>query len=73
VVFAGSVAIGAASHLRGPGRCILWKFEQISGFTFIIGVLAVALMFLYLRYKSALILNLFSPELAAATASISID
>jgi ABC-type Mn2+/Zn2+ transport system permease subunit len=69
VVFAGSVAIGAAltptEHLV---EAFFGKFEQISGLTFSIGVLAVALIIYFvLRFKSELILNLFSSELAAAT------
>ena len=69
VVFAGSVAIGAAlTPKEDLVDAFFGKFEQISGFTFGIGVLAVALIvFFIFRCKSALILNLFSPELAAAT------
>ncbi len=69
VVFAGSVAIGAAlTPKEDLVDAFFGKFEQISGFTFGTGVLAVALIvFFIFRCKSALILNLFSPELAAAT------
>jgi len=69
VVFAGSVAIGAAlTPKEDLVDAFFGKFEQISGFTFSTGVLAVALIvFFIFRCKSALILNLFSPELAAAT------
>jgi ABC-type Mn2+/Zn2+ transport system permease subunit len=69
VVFAGSVAIGAAlTPKEDLVDAFFGKFEQISGFTFVIGVLAVVLIVYFIfRFKSALILNLFSPELAAAT------
>jgi ABC-type Mn2+/Zn2+ transport system permease subunit len=69
VVFAGSVAIGAAlTPKEDLVDAFFGKFEPISGFTFVIGVLTVALIVSFIfRYKSALILNLFSPELAAAT------
>jgi len=69
VVFAGSVAIGAAlTPKEDLVEAFFGKFEQISGLTFLIGVLAVALIvFFIFQCKSALILNLFSPELAAAT------
>jgi len=69
VVFAGSVAIGAAlTPKEDLVDAFFGKFEQISGFTFFSGILAVALIvFFIFRCKSALILNLFSPELAAAT------
>jgi ABC-type Mn2+/Zn2+ transport system permease subunit len=69
VVFAGSVAIGAAlTPTEDLVEAFFGKFEQISGLTFLIGSLAVALIIYFvLRFKSALILNLFSPELAAAT------
>ena len=69
VVFAGSVAIGAAlTPTEDLVDAFFGKFEQISGFTFVLGVLAVALIvFFIFRCKSPLILNLFSPELAAAT------
>jgi len=40
------------------------KFEPISGFTFVIGVLTCTDCLLHLSIQSALILNLFSPELA---------
>ncbi|MGC9224980.1 MAG: metal ABC transporter permease [Terracidiphilus sp.] len=69
VVFAGSVAIGAAlTPTEDLVEAFFGKFEQISGLTFLIGVLAVALIIYFvLRFKSELILNLFSSELAAAT------
>ncbi len=69
VVFAGSVAIGAAlTPKEDLVEVFFGKFEQISGFTFLVGVMAVAvIVYFILRFKSALILNLFSPELAAAT------
>ena len=69
VVFAGSVAIGAAlTPKEDLVEALFGKFGQISGFTFLLGLLAVALIAYFLfRCKSALILNLFSPELAAAS------
>jgi ABC-type Mn2+/Zn2+ transport system permease subunit len=69
VVFAGSVAIGAAlTPKEDLVDAFFGTFEQISSLTFLLGVLAVALIVYFIfRYKSALILNLFSPELAAAT------
>ena len=69
VVFAGSVAIGAAlTPKEDLVDAFFGKFEPISGVTFVIGVMAVALIVYFIfRCKSALILNLFSPELAAAT------
>ncbi|HVC90890.1 MAG TPA: metal ABC transporter permease [Acidobacteriaceae bacterium] len=69
VVFAGSVAIGAVLTPKEDFvEAFFGKFEQISGFTFWLGVFAIALIvYFVLRFKSALILNLFSPELAAAT------
>lgn len=69
VVFAGSLAIGAAlTPKEDLVEALFGKFAQLSALTFLIGVLAVAFIIYYiLRFKSVLILNLFSPELAAAT------
>jgi len=69
VVFAGSLAIGAAlTPQEDLVDALFGKFEQLSATTFLIGVFAVLLIiFFILRFKDVLILNLFSPELAAAT------
>ena len=69
VVFAGSVAIGAAlTPKEDLVEAFFGRFQQISGCTFVVGVLAVTVIVGFiLRYMSALILNLFSPELAATT------
>jgi ABC-type Mn2+/Zn2+ transport system permease subunit len=69
VVFAGSLALGAAlTPQEDLVDALFGKFEQLSTLTFLIGVLAVVLIIYFiLHFKSALILNLFSPELAAAT------
>jgi len=68
VVFAGSVAIGAA--LTPTEDLVDAFFGNLSKFQASPSSSAswpLPDCLLYLRYKSALILNLFSPELAAAT------
>jgi zinc transport system permease protein len=69
VVFAGSLAIGAAlTPKEDLVEALFGRFEQLSALSFLIGVIAVSLIIYFiLRFKSVLILNLFSPELAAAT------
>lgn len=69
VVFAGALAIGAAlTPEEDLVDALFGKFQQLSGFTFAIGAVAVFLIiFFILRFKNVLVLNLFSPELAAAT------
>jgi len=56
-----AVRIGAALNTeRGSVDAFFGKFEPISGFTFVIGVLTVALIVSFIfRYKSALILTCF--------------
>lgn len=69
VVFAGSLAIGAAlTPQEDLVDALFGKFEQLSTTTFLTGVFAVLLIiFFILHFKDVLILNLFSPELAATT------
>jgi ABC-type Mn2+/Zn2+ transport system permease subunit len=69
VVFAGALAIGAAlTPQEDLVDALFGKFQQLSPLTFAIGALAVFLIiFFVLRFKNVLVLNLFSPELAAAT------
>jgi ABC-type Mn2+/Zn2+ transport system permease subunit len=69
VVFAGSLAVGAAlTPKEDLVEALFGKFEQLSTLAFLIGVIAALLIICFvLRFKSVLILNLFSPELAAAT------
>lgn len=69
VVFAGSLAIGAAlTPEEDLIEALFGKFQQLSFLTFVVGVLAVVLIILFVfRFKDELVLGLFSPELAAAT------
>ncbi|PSH04166.1 MAG: hypothetical protein CXZ00_08970 [Acidobacteria bacterium] len=69
VVFAGSLAIGAAlTPKEDLIEALFGKFAQLSTGAFLIGVVAVVLIIYFvLHFKSALVLNLFSPDLAAAT------
>jgi len=68
VIFAGSVAIGAVlTPKQDLVEALFGKFENLSFWAFLIGVVAVALIiFFVFRFKDELILGLFSPELAAA-------
>jgi zinc transport system permease protein len=69
VVFAGSLAIGAAlTPQEDLVEALFGKFEQLSVLGFILGLAAVLLIiFFVFRFRDELILSLFSPELAAAT------
>jgi len=69
VVFAGSLAIGAAlTPEEDLVEALFGRFQTLSLFAFLLGVAAVALIiFVILRYKQQLLLGLFSAELAAAT------
>jgi ABC-type Mn2+/Zn2+ transport system permease subunit len=69
VVFAGSLAIGAAlTPEEDLIEALFGKFQQLSLPAFAIGVAAVLLIIWFVfRFKDALILNLFSPELATTS------
>jgi zinc transport system permease protein len=69
VVFAGSVAIGAVlTPKEDLVEALFGRFQDLSLVAFLIGVAAVLVIVLVVfRFKEALILGLFSPELAAAT------
>jgi ABC-type Mn2+/Zn2+ transport system permease subunit len=69
VVFAGSLAIGAAlTPQEDLVEALFGKFQPLSFFTFAAGLLAIFLIFFFVfRFKDELVLSLFSPELAAAT------
>lgn len=69
VVFAGSLAIGAAlTPQEDLVEALFGKFQPLSLLAFLAGLLAVFLIILFIfRYKDQLVLSLFSPELAAAS------
>jgi len=69
VVFAASVAIGAAvTPQEDLVEALFGNFQPLSPFAFAIGVFAVlAIIGFVYRFKDDLTLILFSPELAAAT------
>lgn len=69
VVFAGSLAIGAAlTPQEDLVEALFGRFQTLSLFAFLVGVVAVLLIiFVIYRFKEQLLLSLFSPELAAAT------
>jgi len=74
VVFAGSLAIGAAlTPQEDLVEALFGRFQVLSFFTFLLGVAAVLLVMLVIfRFRDQLLLSLFSPELAAAT-SVRLD
>jgi zinc transport system permease protein len=74
VVFAGSLAIGAAlTPQEDLVEALFGRFQPLSLFTFLLGAVAVLLIiFVIFRFKEQLVLSLFSPELAAAT-SVRLD
>ena len=74
VVFAGSLAIGAAlTPQEDLVEALFGRFQPLSLFTFLLGTVAVLLIiFVIFRFKEQLLLSLFSPELAAAT-SVRLD
>jgi len=69
VVFAASVAIGAAlTPLEDLEEALFGRFQTLSLPAFLLGVAAVLLViFIIYRFRDQLLLSLFSPELAAAT------
>jgi len=69
VVFAGSVAIGAVlTPKEDLVEALFGRFQDLSIVAFLFGVAAVLLIILVVfRFKDELILDLFAPELAAAT------
>jgi len=69
VVFAGSVAIGAAvTPQEDLVEALFGKFEPLSGTAFAIGMATVSAIVLFIyRFRNELTLVLFSPELASAT------
>lgn len=69
VVFAGSLAIGAAlTPQEDLVEALFGRFQPLSLAMFLVGMAAVLLIILViLRFKDQLVLSLFSPELAAAT------
>lgn len=69
VAFATSLAIGAAlTPEEDLVDALFGKFQQLSIWTFFIGLLAVLLIIVFVfRFREELVLSLFSPELAAAT------
>jgi ABC-type Mn2+/Zn2+ transport system permease subunit len=69
VVFAGSLAIGAAlTPQEDLVEALFGRFQTLSLFSFVLGVVAVLLIiFVVYGFKEQLLLSLFSPELAAAT------
>ena len=69
VVFAGSLAIGAAlTPQEDLVEALFGRFQPLSLFAFLLGIVAVLLIiFVIYRFKEELLLSLFSPELAAAT------
>jgi zinc transport system permease protein len=74
VVFAASVAIGAALTPREDLEDALFgRFQALSLPAFLLGAAAVLLIiFVIFRFKDQILLGLFSPELAAAT-SVRLD
>jgi zinc transport system permease protein len=69
VVFAASVAIGAALTPREDlEEALFGRFQALSLHAFLLGAVAVfVILFVMFRCKEQLLLSLFSPELAAAT------
>ncbi len=69
VVFAGSLAIGGALTPEADlVDALFGKFQKLSAPTFMAGLIAVLLIIAFVfRFRDELVLNLFSPELAAAT------
>ena len=69
VVFAGSVAVGAVlTPKEDLIEALFGRFEDLSLITFLVGIAGVLLIVIVIfRFKDALILGLFAPELAAAT------
>jgi ABC-type Mn2+/Zn2+ transport system permease subunit len=69
VVFAGSLAIGAALTPEADLIDALFgKFQQLSALTFAAGLIAIVVIILFVfRFREQLVLSVFSPELAAAT------
>jgi len=74
VVFAGSLAIGAAlTPQEDLVEALFGRFQTLSLFAFLLGIAAVLLIiFVICRFKDQLLLGLFSPDLAAAT-SVRLD
>ncbi len=74
VVFAGSLAIGAAlTPKEDLVEALFGRFQALSTFAFLLGVAAVAvIIFVIFRFKEQLLLSLFSPDLAATT-SVRLD
>ena len=74
VVFAGSLAIGAAlTPQEDLVDALFGRFQGLSLFPFLLGTVAVLLVIFFIfRFKEQLLLSLFSPELAAAT-SVRLD
>jgi ABC-type Mn2+/Zn2+ transport system permease subunit len=74
VVFATSVAIGAAlTPKEDLVEALFGKFERLTPFAFTIGTMAVLAIIVFIfRFKDALILALFSPEMAAS-AGVKLD
>jgi len=74
VVFAGSLAIGAAlTPQEDLVEALFGRFQTLSLFAFLLGIAAVLIILVVIvRFKDQLLLSLFSPELAAAT-SIRLD
>ena len=69
VVFAGSLAIGAAlTPQQDLIEALFGRFQPLSLPTFLLGLVSVFLIiFVIFRFKDQLVLSLFSSELAAAT------
>jgi len=74
VVFAGSLAVGAAlTPEEDLVEALFGRFQPLSLFSFLLGAAAVLLIiFVIFRFKEQLVLSMFSPELAAAT-SVRLD
>ena len=68
VVFAACVALAAAlTPAEDLEEALFGKFQELSFLAFLGGVLAAAIVILFiLRFRDQLVLSLFSPELAAA-------
>jgi ABC-type Mn2+/Zn2+ transport system permease subunit len=69
VVFAGSLAVGAAlTPKEDLVEALFGSFQTLSLGAFLIGTAAVLLIIVFIiRFKEQLLLGLFSPDLAAAT------
>jgi len=69
VVFAGSLAVGAAlTPQEDLVEALFGRFQNLSLFTFLIGAATVLFIIrVVFRFKDELVLALFSPDLAAAT------